>query len=238
MADGDVYILPTRRVPRYPLGRRGPNHDPANRLFRALVEPPPRRARPYKSWVRLRRDVYDQGTESSCTAQAAVGVIRTSNNNRKGFDQFASYDDPGERFALYRAAQTVDPWPGDDYDGTSTDAPFRVLRDRGAISSWRWLFGEDELCEWVRWYGPAAIGIEWYNAMFDPDDRGFITPTGGFAGGHAISVVGYDYDDESYELVNSWGLGWGRSGRCRLTKANMVSLLAADGEAVTIGAVA
>lgn len=231
----ETYVIPTIPDPPYPLGRRGVHHDPRNRNFRALVDPPPKRPRPYKSWVRLRRDVYDQGSEPSCTAQAAIGTLRTGNHNRKSFEQFAEYDEVTERFNLYRAAQQVDPWPGDDYEGSSTDAPFRVLRDRGVIDVWKWLFGEDELREWVRWYGPAAIGIEWHYDMFEPDDLGYIYPTGGLAGGHAISVVGYESKSGSYELVNSWGLGWGKFGRCRIRQANMASLLAADGEAVTVG---
>lgn len=109
------------------------------------------------------------------------------------------------------------------------------MRDRGHIAAWRWLFGEPELQEWVRWYGPAAVGIEWHHDMFNPDPAGFIHPTGGLAGGHAISVVGYDTRTASYELVNSWGTIWGKWGRCRLTQVDMTALLAADGEAVTVG---
>ena len=74
------------------------------------------------------------------------------------FKERPAYDTGDERHALYKAAQAIDPWPGDDYDGTSTDAPFRILRDRGSITKWQWLFGERELREWLTWYGPAVVG--------------------------------------------------------------------------------
>ncbi|HXH35010.1 MAG TPA: hypothetical protein VNJ54_11425, partial [Plantibacter sp.] len=70
------YLIPTADDLPYPLGRAGVHHDPANLLFRALVEPPPRRSTPNIPWYT--RDVFDQGATSSCTAQAAVGVLRTA----------------------------------------------------------------------------------------------------------------------------------------------------------------
>lgn len=224
--------IPTNPDNPYPLGRSIINHDPRNYDFRALVQPPPKSHRPGRSWYT--RDVYDQGRESSCAAQAAVGICRTS-PLRTGFSDWPAYDEPAERNDLYRAAQQVDPWPGASYEGTSTDAPFRVLRDRGHIAAWHWLFGETELWDYVTWYGPAVVGTLWLDAMFSPDAKGYIHPEGGLAGGHAYRVTQAHPTRHAYRIVNSWGRGWGQNGRAWMTRADMASLLERKGEAVTVG---
>jgi hypothetical protein len=128
----------------FPLGRSIVNHDPRNRGFAALQQPGlTAQAKPGSVW--FTRDVYDQ-IGSSCTANAAVGVLRTGPfRNLPGVKAaWPQYDSEQERFDLYRVAQRNDPWEGEepDYEGTSTDAPFRVLRDRGVIPGWRWLLGD------------------------------------------------------------------------------------------------
>lgn len=214
----------------YPLGRIQ-HHDPLNKEHRALVQPPPRSSVPNVSWYT--RDVYDQGSTSSCTAQAATGLLKTS-PFRKDFTEWASLDTHEERQALYREAQKVDPWDGEDYEGSSTDSPFKVLRSRGVITGWRWLFGEEEMREFVTWYGPVAVGTNWTYSMFQPDKSGFIVPGSDSAGGHAYRVVQYNAQKKAYRIVNSWGRGWGQYGRAWIRQADMATLLADGGEVVTI----
>ena len=224
-------LIPVADDNPYPLGRAGVHHDPRNRLFRALAVPPPRALVPNTLW--WSRDVYDQGSESSCTAQAAVGLLRTGVHYRRGFTDWSRFDDPDERHRLYRRAQTVDPWEG-DYEGTSTDAPFKILAADGVISAWRWLFGEPELREWLTWYGPAVVGTIWTDGMFTPDRNGYIVPTGVTAGGHAYRLAQYSQRRDAYRVVNSWGRGWGQSGRAWIRSVDMADLLAQQGEAVTV----
>lgn len=233
MADGDTIIIPTHPLIPRPLGRLGAHHDPRNRAFRALVTPPPRSGREFPQW--WSSVVYDQGNESSCTAQAAVGLLNTSPHMIAARADRPSYDEPAERHELYRAAQTVDPWPGENYEGSSTDAPFRILRDRGVISSWRWLFGEAEVREWVRWFGPCAVGTEWLWQMFAPGADGFLDVSGDMAGGHAYRIAYYSPRRDAYRVVNSWGRGWGQNGRGWIAATDLRGLLARNGEAVVIG---
>lgn len=232
MIDNKVELIPTDPSNPYPLGRAGVSHDERNAQFRALVAPPARASKPGQSWYT--RDVYNQGQSPQCAAEAAVGVLRTA-PFRTNFTEHTMFDDTEERRQLYKRAQAVDPWQGDAYEGTSTDAPMKVLRAEGVITSYRWLFGEADLWEWVQWFGPAVVGTIWTRDMFTPDPNGYLNPTGPDAGGHAWRVVQAHAQRQAYRMVNSWGRGWSESGRAWVRRADMAALLARDGEAVTIG---
>lgn len=234
MADSIVIPIPydKEHVP-HPLGRAFVHHDPRNFLFRALTQPTrqPRAATANAPWWTL--DVYDQISDD-CTANAAIGVLRTSPHFPLISPVRAQYDSAQEKVALYEEAKRWDPWPGEDYAGTSTDAPFRVLRNRGVIPGWQWLFGIEEAKEWLIHYGPVSFGTNWYNNMFYPDSKGYIHPGGGLAGGHAYRCVYYSPKDRRFRIVNSWSRGWGQSGRAWIAEDDMASLLADQGEIVTL----
>lgn len=232
MSDGDLYLLPAHLTP-YPLGRVGVWHDPANRGFRALVSPPARSPVEYQTW--FTRAVFDQGSVPSCTAQASTGLLFTSPHLAAARPDLRSYDEPSERDGLYEASKLVDPYPGVDYDGTSTDAPFRILRDRGVIGSWRWLFGEPEVREYVRWFGPVVVGTVWLDGMFDPDRHGRLDVTGPVVGGHAYRIAYFSPSRHAYRIVNSWGRSWGDGGRAWIDADALAALLDQDGDAVVIG---
>lgn len=232
MPEGLVQPIPyDREAVPFPLGRAMVHHDPRNRLFRAL-DAPNRAPRANQFIPHWSLDVYDQISDD-CTANAAVGLLRTSPHHRAFKAAFSSYDSAGERVALYEAAKDYDPWPGNDYAGTSTDAPFRVLRERGLISEWRWLFGFDEMREWLRKYGPVAVGTNWYDEMFYPDAKDRIVIGGGLSGGHAYRAV-YWSPQYGTRVVNSWGRSWGHQGRCWVPDEMMIQLLSEQGEVVTI----
>lgn len=220
----------------FPLGLRGNAHHPQNFAHRALVNPPPRLAAPKSTpWHRTTASVFNQ-QGSSCTAQSAIGVLTTLPFRYEFQPDRPAYDTEAERHQLYLDAQTVDPWPGGEptYEGSSTDAPFIVLRNRGIIAGWAWLFGEEELWEWVSFYGPAGVGTVWTEGMFWPDSNGFLHPTGYNAGGHAYEIAFASHPRQAYRIINSWSADWGQLGRAWITRADMRSLLADDGEAVTI----
>lgn len=228
--DATVELIPANPDNPYKLGRHV-NHDPHNALHRALVAPPPRATTPYKAWYT--NVVFDQGNSSSCTTQACIGMLHTSPNTAN-FTEWKQYDDYAERDALYQTSKDYDPWTGNAYDGTSTDAPFKVLRERGTISAWKWLFGEAEVREWVTWYGPCVVGTEWLNDMFSPVN-GYLKVSGAVAGGHAWRIVQYSNTKQAYRMVNSWGKGWGASGRAWVHQSDLASLLANNGDAIVVG---
>lgn len=235
MADGDQRIIPVAPNVPYPLGRNV-NHDPRNRQYRALTAAPVTTAPRTRPWHRS--DLPFDQIDSNCTAEAAVGLLRTQPHTRPfGHRHFDGYDDEHERVALYQESRRYDPWPGEAYDGTSTDAPFKLLRQRGVITGWAWLFGVDELREHLMHYGAAVVGTVWYWSMFDPNPKTGVVPVdpgSGAAGGHAYEVVFCHPKHRWFEIVNSWGSEWGKRGRARIPYEDMGHLLAEQGEAVTV----
>jgi hypothetical protein len=122
---------------------------------------------------------YNQGTEGACVGFAVSRAA--SLFNRKLYDGFL----------LYRAAQRRDPWPGEDYSGTSVNAGLDTLRLEGAwpvvkgatqparvsagIASFRWAHRAEEIREalqttepWIRilnsWGAgyPREVRMHWW----------------------------------------------------------------------------
>lgn len=228
------YLLPIADDLPYGLGRHV-HHDPLNfaQQHLALIAPPVRQKSPYRAFPRGLP--YDQGDSPSCVAHATVGLCRTTPNATQ-FTGRSRYDSETEMRGLYDAAKEQDPYPGVDYDGTSSDAALRVLRLRGEITAWKWLKGEPEVREWVSNYAAASMGTIWQMNMFYPDDQGYITPAGEIVGGHEWEIVQYKPAPiDAYRIVNSWGTSWGQNGRAWIRSADLADLLEQDGDAVTIG---
>lgn len=152
---------------------------------------------------------------------------------------------------IYKRAQFMDPWPGEAYSGTSVLAGAKAVQElksqgKQIMPEYRWAFGIEDAILTIGNFGPAVIGVNWYQGMFRPDANGFIHVTGPLMGGHAILVRGVvlrwkegaltrtladiDYDKSFFVLRNSWGKDWGRSGDCYVTIAAMHRLLNENGE--------
>lgn len=216
------------------LGRNVVWHAPENRAYpaRGVLFADDAEPRTKTWWT---RDVWDQNGHSSCTAESATGCLVTS-PFRMYLDRtnLTAYDESSERYALYRYAQNYDPWEGTDYEGSSTNAPFKVLREREQIQEWRWCFGLDDVLRTVSWHGPVSAGTVWTDQMFRPDSRGLIEAKGEVMGGHAYRVVGVDTRNKLVRCVNSWGRGWGVSGRFVMRWDTLDYLLQQDGEAAAV----
>lgn len=147
---------------------------------------------------------------------------------------------------IYHAAQKIDPWPGEAYEGTSVLAGIKVAAQLGYYSEYRWAFGVDDLILALGYKGPAVLGVNWYSAMFTPDPAGLIRPLGSHVGGHAILANGIrtvfragnehsldtlDRDLTLIRLHNSWGSSWGQAGECFISAADLATLLGQAGEA-------
>ena len=139
---------------------------------------------------------------------------------------------------LYYAAQGLDDEPGGEYpgasphyEGTSVLAGAKATQNAGYITEYRWAFGLDDLILALGHAGPAVIGLDWYNDMFDPDADGLLHVTGGIAGGHAILANGVSVRKRLVRLHNSWSSSWGVNGEAYIGFDDLAGLLKAGGEA-------
>ena len=217
--------------------------DERSRNFRTVDLLTSEQQREPKSWTWNPGRWLDQGRDGACVGFAftheLVAPPRRVNRMLK--------DDRLHTFALedvYWEAQKIDPWPGGAYpgadpvyEGTSMLAGAKILKDMGYIEEYRWAFGEEDLFYSVSWLGPAVIGVNWYEGMFEPNKNGYIEPTGRNMGGHAVVVFRVRVkntrrDTEWYEIWNSWGKSWGNEGTAKISREHMSKLLDNNGEAV------
>lgn len=133
---------------------------------------------------------------------------------------------------IYKEAQKIDPWPGENYEGTSVLAGVKVAQSMGYFDSYYWCFGAEELAVAVSWQGPVVLGVRWFEGMHSPDKDNYIQPSGKATGGHCLLCKGYSARHEAFILHNSWGTKWGKGGDCYISFNDMERLLSQGGEAV------
>lgn len=145
---------------------------------------------------------------------------------------------------LYKKAQTLDEWPGENYEGTSVLAGAKAVVADGYMKEYRWAFGLEDLIQAVGHHGAAVLGLNWYEGMREKDDDGFIHVTGENIGGHCICMVAVklvkkdrkakltfenlDLDKSFATLHNSWGKAWGDA---KISLSDLNRLLGEQGEA-------
>lgn len=171
--------------------------------------------------------VLDQGMEGACVGFSVSGELRARPKKVEGITNESAR-------ALYRRAQQLDEWPGEDYEGTSVLAGIKAAKEQGNYAEYRWAWSVDDLATAVSWHGPAVLGIPWYSSMYTPvkvGARHWVKVSGEVVGGHAILCLGYSTEIKAFRLHNSWGTEWGDNGRAWLSKADLARLLEEDGEA-------
>lgn len=188
--------------------------------------------------------VLNQGQGSSCVGHGWAHELAARPGVVRGVDHAFAVD-------IYHGAQRRDPWPGGEYEGaspvyagSSVQAGAEEVKALGFIDEYRWAFTIADLITAIGYHGPAVIGIDWYAGMFEPDDDGWIRPTGDVAGGHCVCLPGVRIVRRplpaganprdvmatidplaSYAVIqNSWGVGWGISGRARLSLVDLAVL--------------
>jgi C1A family cysteine protease len=68
--------------------------------------------------------------------------------------------------------------------------------------------------------GPVAAGMAVYQDFFSYHSGVYKHTTGNLAGYHAISVVGYDDNQQCWIAKNSWGTNWGDNGWFKIAYGN------------------
>ncbi|MFE9023855.1 hypothetical protein ACFYNL_35540 [Streptomyces sp. NPDC007808] len=175
----------------------------------------------------------DQGREGACVGFAWSHELIATPVQVPGVDD-------GFARTVYREAQRLDEWPGEDYDGTSVLAGAKAIAARGYMEEYRWAFGVDDVLRTLGYFGPVVIGVKWYDSMMEPAPNGLLEVSEGGSGGHAILVRGVSLKARLnghngtipvVRLRNSWGRDWGVDGDCYLRVTDLEKLLDDDGEA-------
>jgi hypothetical protein len=166
----------------------------------------------------------DQRAEGACVGFAFTHELIAKPKVYQGID---------ENFArtYYREFQKHDEWPGEAYEGTSVLAGAKVLTRDEFYLSYAWAQTVDDLAMAVAYKGPAVLGINWHDGMWDTGPGGYIEPTGAVMGGHAILCNGFNVNRDAFRLHNSWGQHWGENGGAWLKREHLRQLFVDGGEA-------
>lgn len=132
---------------------------------------------------------------------------------------------------IYNIAQTLDPWAGENYAGTSVRAGAEALRQLGLIKGYIWATDMASLKSHIQYRGPVVIGVDWFHPMFRPRGE-YIVPAGSAVGGHAVLLHGWSEERKAFRGLNSWGKDWGNKGKFWLDEQDARYLIfQANGEA-------
>jgi hypothetical protein len=210
---------------------RIPQFDERSRAYpiRGLFATP-MSALPLRSYTWSVPASLDQGSEGACVGFSYTHELMARPVSVLGLSNEAARE-------LYWAIQREDPWDGGAYpgaapfyEGTSVLTGVKVVTDLGHYSAYHWAFSEREMAMAIGYKGPVVIGINWYTGMMQPDDNGYLHPTGVVEGGHAIMVNSVSVRYNRYRVHNSWGPGWAFNGGAYVSRDDMATLLAQEGE--------
>lgn len=196
-----------------------------------------------RTWSFSFKPHLDQGAVSACVGFSATNLLLASpviSGARKAGVTTIGGKSPAE-YALdaYHIAQTVDEWPGENYEGTSVRAGQKVLQAQGRLKNYYFAATADEARDFVIQFGPCIFGTVWKERMFTPDAHGYLIPEGEDAGGHAYLILGYSKPRDAFRVLNQWWLPdpntgklveWGQGNRAWLKREHANMLITSDGE--------
>jgi len=182
--------------------------------------------------------IIDQGSEGACvgfgwTAETLAGPIQIDLRN---IQHDVPRDPTGFAHYIYKEAQKIDQWPGEDYSGTSVLAGAKILMGLDILHEYRWAFSVQDIIGTLMAHGPVVLGVNWYSGMYVAPE-GKLSIFGNHVGGHCILAVGYNPSSEKFGgketifLQNSWGEDWGINGIAEMTVEDLNRLVNEGGEA-------
>jgi C1A family cysteine protease len=101
---------------------------------------------------------------------------------------------------------------GDQNCNLCSDWQNRVTK----ITGWHTITSPADMKTWISTKGPLATCFSVYNDFFAYKSGVYRHVTGGLAGGHCVSCVGYDDAQGCWICKNSWNTGWGDAGFFRI----------------------
>jgi C1A family cysteine protease len=117
---------------------------------------------------------------------------------------------------------------GDQNCNLCSDWQSRVTK----ITGWHAITAGADMKTWLSTRGPLSTCFTVYNDFFAYKSGVYRHVTGGVAGGHCVSCVGYDDGQGCWICKNSWGTGWGDAGFFRIAYGECgidASMWAVDG---------
>jgi hypothetical protein len=100
-----------------------------------------------------------------------------------------------------------------DCSGLNADWPNRLAK----VNAWQFLNGDvAAMKSTISTYGAIEACIDVYQDFFSYGGGDYRHVTGNLAGGHCVSLVGYDDAAGVWIGKNSWGPGWGTAGFFRM----------------------
>lgn len=165
---------------------------------------------PPRSYTWSCSQVLDQGADGACVGFGWSGELLARPAVVAGIN-----NDQASR--LYKAAQRVDEWEGEDYEGTSVLAGAKVVQTAGFMQEYRWAFDLPEVLRTIGYHGPVVTGFMWKSGMMQPDSNGWIHYTGDDVGGHCTLWRAVNVTHHGLLVHNSWGSGWGQNGTAHMS---------------------
>jgi len=211
------------------------SHDPRNRDYpiRALLGQLAPKDRRWRRW----RPIWDQ-QGGTCVGHTWAGMAATTPVLGRVTRASRPHVTQSLAYALYKHAQTVDEWPGEEpaYEGTSTLTVAKATVTLGFGREYRWCFGVDDVLATVSHVGPVATGLNWLADAAYPTPDGRPDPNRGqrVLGGHETYIDGVDTDRREVRGVNSWGPGYGDRGRFVWSWDYLAERLADHGDACVL----
>lgn len=181
----------------------------------------------------------DQGNEGACTGfsvttEAAARPDPVFGDPVRKPPKAADVDAIARE--VYERAKQLDEFPGEDYEGSTVLAATKAAVERGWYTEYRWALGPgpdaaaDDVCRAIAFHGPVCLGTVWKSGMWKADANGYLHATGTNEGGHAWCVTKYSKVRDAIWTPNSWG----GAGQGWITRKDLTTLLAEDGEAVIL----
>jgi hypothetical protein len=167
----------------------------------------------------------DQGTEGACVGFGWEHELLAEPDRVTGTDPRS----------IFHRAQQLDDIPGENYEGSTVLGGAKAVQELGHLTEYRWAKSIQDVLAAVSTYGPVVAGIDWYTGMDTVDKDGFIRIRGTVRGGHCVclhGVVPEPSDRYGWALfgTNSWGPGWGKNGRFKITARDFERLMNTRGE--------